>query len=222
MSSTCHMLGNRVPCCVSVSCVTCPTHHERGACAKRGSRGLAFPPKRLKEQMVVEEGEPSGPTTVAELNRWPAHLLASIRAKDSMMAEPILSKYDGGVVTGSDYSGMGCMEQASAMTQQAVEQHSPSPRCCFEVHWVCDNDPRCRHVLRSHAAEREHCKHSFSDICDGIDSSILPALQGASRRWAAAAKRGALASESVPLYTACHVLLCHYCICVHFRRALVS
>ena len=33
------------------------------------------------------------------------------------------------------------------------------------------------------------------DICDQIDPCSLAAMQGASRRWAAAARRGAVASE---------------------------
>ena len=40
------------------------------------------------------------------------------------------------------------------MIWQAVGLQSPSPRRCFDAHWVCDIDPRCGHVLRGHAAER--------------------------------------------------------------------
>ena len=45
--------------------------------------------------------------------------------------------------------------------------------------------------------EGEGCKRIFSDICDLIDPCSLAATQGASRRWAAAAMRGALATEKV-------------------------
>ena len=145
------------------------------------------PPKRLKEHMAVEEGRPLGPTTVAELNQWPAHFFASIRAQDCTMADSLLSKWDSGVVIEFDCSCVGCMEQTAATIRRAVERESLAWPRCFEG----DNDPRCRHVLRCHAAEREHCKHSSSDICDRIDSSSGAALQGA-RRWAAAAKQGAL------------------------------
>ena len=105
-------------------------------------------------------------------------LLGLRQGKGSIMAESIWSKLDGGVVIESEYSGMGCMEQAAAMIRQAVELQSPSPRRCFEVHRVCDSDPRCRHVLRCHAAEREHWKHSFSDICDQIDPLVFGRLAG--------------------------------------------
>mmetsp|Transcript_65265 Transcript_65265/g.173043 ORF Transcript_65265/g.173043 Transcript_65265/m.173043 type:complete len:96 (-) Transcript_65265:58-345(-) len=44
---------------------------------------------------------------------------------------------------------------------------------------------------------RGHRKHSFSDMCDRMDSSSLAALQGAFRRSAATAKQGALASARV-------------------------
>ena len=98
------------------------------------------------------------------------------------MAESILSKLDDGVVIGSDSSGVGCMEQAGAMIRQAVELQSLSlPRRDFEVHWVCDNDPRCRHVLPCHAAKREskHCKHRFSDICLGRFAGRFSSMRGA-------------------------------------------
>ena len=63
---------------------------------------------------------------------------------------------------------------------------------------VCDNDPRCRHAMScSREAEREHCKISFSDICEWNNSSSFADLQGASRRRAPAAKRGALVSEGL-------------------------
>ena len=107
-----------------------------------------------------------------------------------MMAESILSKLDLGFVKESDYSGMGCMEQAAAMVRQAVQLQSSSRRRCFEVHRVCDNDPRCCDVMQQSGSIASTLS-STSET--GFIS--LSALQGVSRRWAAAATRGALASE---------------------------
>ena len=90
------------------------------------------------------------------------------------MAESILSTLDGGVEFND--SSVGRTEHAGDMIRQGVELQCTSPCRYLEVHRVCDNDLQCRHVLRCHAAEREHCKHSFSDICDRSDPSSLAAL----------------------------------------------
>ena len=108
------------------------------------------------------------------------------------MAESILSKLDLGFVIESDYSGTGCMEQAAAMMRQAVQLQSPSRRRGFEVHLVCDNDPRCCDIMQQRGSIASTVSPTFA-----TRFISLSALQGVPRRWAAAAKRGALASESL-------------------------
>ena len=81
------------------------------------------------------------------------------------------------------------------MIWQAVGLQSPSPRRCFDAHWVCDIDPRCGHVLRGHAAERSIASTVSPTFATRVIPLPLVALQGASRRWAVSSKLRALASE---------------------------
>ena len=113
---------------------------------------------------------------------WPAHFLAIIRAKDSIVAESIWSKLDGGVVIESDYSGMRCMEQAAAMIRQTVELQSSSPRRCLEVHWMCATATRGAAMCFDVMQQREGIASAVShDICDPIDPCSFATMQGASR-----------------------------------------
>ena len=109
--------------------------------------------------MAVEEGKPPG-----RRRRWRSSISGQLTSQHPsgpsyiMMAESILSKLDLGFVKESDYSGMGCTEQAAAMMQQAVQLQSLSRRRGSEVHMGVRQRPA---VLRCHAAEWEHCEHTF-------------------------------------------------------------
>ena len=145
--------------------------------------------------MSVEECNPPGAMTAAELNQWPALFKASIKAKYSMMAESILSKLDGGVVIESDSSGMGCMEQAGAIIGQAVELQSPSPHRCFEVHRCVRQRPAIT-PCAAMSGSREKALQAVSPT-----SSILllpwPLCRALPVDGLPAAKRGALASVRI-------------------------
>ena len=138
-----------------------PTPHQAKSLRQSRPSSAGFSANAFKRGDGGRGRQATWAPTVADLNQWPAHFLPS-GPKDIIMAESILSKLDGGVLTESDYSGTGCTEQAAAMIRQAVELQSLSPSRCFEVLWVCDSYPRCRHVLRCHAAERERVASAFS------------------------------------------------------------
>ena len=131
-----------------------------------------------------------GPRTLAEFNDWPAYFVSKLSDSGSDLLAEVMHKTELGVQIQSDYSGMGCVEQACAMLRTHTDT-LPMPgldselvnRRNFTVHRVCDVDPKCRYVLRNHVPCAEHCQHSFADICSRIDTATLSMLQTIEKRW---------------------------------------
>ena len=88
----------------------------------------------------------------------------------------LLENVAGGVEVRTQYSGMGCPEQALAMILQGLTALDPNLENKITTYSATEQMPLPRRVLLSHSPSPLRAKHIFGDVCNAVGEDVLAEL----------------------------------------------
>lgn len=122
----------------------------------------------------------AGAASLCELMSWAQRYICELEAAG--LLEHLLRNLSQGVNTYSDYSGMGCFEQALVNIREALQWRHHSVGIGFRSIRACDIGRLQQRVLLSHEPGPEAPLHIFTDILNRVPVPVVQALHRI-RRW---------------------------------------